>query len=141
MVKKAQHYYAFLEIVEQVGFSQIILKRFYYAVIENVLTFSITVWFGHDSYKEKAQQETLVSCASKIIRRTLPTIESVYHTRCMRKSKNIVRGATHPANHSFELLLSGKRYISVKAKITRFRNSFYLEAIRYMNGEVGSSSK
>ena len=74
-------------------------------------------------------------------RATLPTIESVYHTRCVHKSKNIVRDATHPANHLFELFKSGKRYRSVKSKTTRFRNSFYLEAIRYMNGEGGLSSK
>ena len=81
--------------------------------------------------------------ASKIIGLTPPTIESVYHTRCVHKSKKIVRDATHPANHLFELLKSksGKRYRSVKAKTTRFRNSFYLEAIRYMNGEGGLSSK
>ena len=84
--------------------------------------------------------ETLVRCASKIIGLTLPTIESVYHTRSVHKSKKIVRDATHPANHLFELLKSGKRYRSVKAKTTRFRNSFYLEAIRYMNGEGGLSS-
>ena len=41
----------------------------------------------------------------------------------------------------FELLKSGKCYRSVKSKTTRFRNSFHLEAIRYMNGEGGLSSK
>ena len=51
----------------------------------------------------------------------------------MHKTKKIVRDATHPANHLFELLKSGKRYRCVKSKTTRFRNSFYLEAIRYMN--------
>ena len=107
MVEKAQQYYVFIETVEQIGISEIILKRFHYAMIENVLTFSITVWFGRASYEEKAQLETLVKCTSKIIRLTLPTIESVYHTRCMRKSKNIVRDATHPANHLFERLPSG----------------------------------
>ena len=140
MVEKAQQYYVFIETVEKIGISQIILKRFHYAMIEHVLTFSITVWFGRASYEEKAQLETLVKCTSKIIRLTLPTIESVYHIRCMRKSKNIVRDATHPANHLFERLPSGKHYRSVKANMTRFRNSFYLEVIR-MNGEVGSSSK
>ena len=49
------------------GISQIILKRFHYAMIENVLTFSITVWFGRASYEEKAQLETLVKCTSKIM--------------------------------------------------------------------------
>ena len=45
-----------------------------------------------------------------------------------------------PNHHLFELLQSGKCYRSVKAKTTRFRNSFYLEVMGYMNGEVGSSS-
>ena len=56
------------------------------------------------------------------------------HTRSVHKAKKIVRDATHPANHLFELLKSGKRYRSVKSKTTRFRKSFYLEAIRFMNG-------
>ena len=133
----------FLRQLKKFGISLIILKRFYHAIIESVLTFSITVWFGRAFYEEKAQLETLVKCASKVIglRPTLPTIESVYHTRCVPKSKKIVRDATHPVNHLFELLKSGKRYRSVKAKTTRFRNSFYLEAIRHMNGEGGLSSK
>ena len=126
----------FLRQLKKFGISPIILKRFYHAIIESVLTFSITVWFGRASYEEKAQLETLVRCASKIIGLTLPSIESVYDTRCVHKSKKIVRDATHPANHLFELLKSGKRYRSVKSKTTMFRNSFYLEAIRYMNGSV-----
>ena len=83
-----------------------------------------------------------MKCASKIVGLTLPSIESVNHTRCVHTSKKIVRDATHPANHLFELLKSDKRYRSVKAKTTRFRNSFYLEGIiYYMNGEGGLSSK
>ena len=131
MVKKGQQRMYLLRQLNKFGISPIILKRFYHAIIESVLTFSITVWFGRASYEEKALLETLVRCASKIVRLTLPTIESVYHTRCVHKSNKSVRDATH----LFELLKSGKRYRSVKSKTTRFRNSFYLEAIRYMNGE------
>ena len=76
MVKKAQQYYAFLETVEQIWHLTNYPKT---SLLKNVLTFSITVWFGHASYKEKAQLETHVKCASKIIELTLPTIESVYH--------------------------------------------------------------
>ena len=136
MVKRGQQRMHFLRQLKKFGISPIILKRFYHAIIESVLTFSITVWFGRASYEEKAQLETLVRGASKIIGLTLPTIESVYHTRCVHKSKKIVRDATHPANHLFELLKSGKRYRSVKAKTTRFRNSFYLEAIREWWGGI-----
>ena len=133
----------FLRQLNKFGISPIILKRCYHAIIESVLTFSINVWFGRASYEEKAQLEKkLVRCASKIIGLALPTIESVYHTRRVHKAKKIVRDATHPANHLFELLKSSKRYRSVKSKTTRFRNSFYLEGIiYYMNGEGGLSSK
>ena len=120
MVKRGQQRMYFLRQLKKFGISPIILKRFYHAIIESVLTFSITVWFGRASYEEKAQLETLVRGASKIIGLTLPTIESVYQTRCVHKSKKIVRDATHPANHLFELLKSGKRYRSVKAKTMRF---------------------
>ena len=80
---------------------------------------------GRTSYEEKAQLETFVRCAYKIIGLTLPTIESVYHTRCVRKLKNNVWDITHPANHLFELLQSGMRYRSVKAKTTRFRKFLF----------------
>ena len=100
MVKRCMHFLRQLKIV---GISQNILKLFYYGVKENILTFSITVvWLR--PLEEKAQLETLVKCASKIIGLTLPTIESVYrqyHTRYKRKLKNIVRDVTHPANHLF----------------------------------------
>ena len=129
MVKKGQQRMYFLRQVSKFDISPIILKRFNLATIESVLTLSITVWFGRASCEEKAQLETLVRCASKVIELTLPTIESVYYARCVSKSKNIVRDATHPANHLFELVQSGKRYRSVNVKTTRFRNSFYLEAI------------
>ena len=106
MVKKGQQRMYFLRQLKKFGISPIILKLFYHAIIESVLTFSITVWFGRASYEEKSQLETLVRCASKIIGLTLPSIESVYHTRCVHKSKKIVRDATHPANHLFELQAS-----------------------------------
>ena len=140
MVTKRQQRMHILRQLKKFGISPIIIihKRFHHAIIESVVTFSITVRFGRASYEKKAKLETLVRCASKIIGLTLPTIESVYLTRCMRKSKNSVRDATHSANHFFELLQSGKRYRIVKAKTTRFRNSFYLEAIRYKNGEVAN---
>ena len=76
MVKKGQQRMYFLRQLKKFGISPIILKRFYHAIIESVLTFSITVWFGRASSEEKAQLETLVRCASKIIGLTLPTIES-----------------------------------------------------------------
>ena len=147
MVEKAQQYYVFIETVEKIGISQIILKRFHYAMIENVLTFSITVWFGRASYEEKAQLETLVKCTSKIIRLTLPTIESVYHTRCMLCANRWTHRFARCNSQEMQLIqptisLNGFRQANTTEAWKLTWQGFatvYLEVIR-MNGEVGSSS-
>ena len=40
------------------------------------------------SYEEKTKLETIVRSVSKTIGLTMPTIECVYHARCVSKSKN-----------------------------------------------------
>ena len=73
--------------------------RFYRAIIESILTFSIVVWFSHANQEEKQQLEPTVKGASRIIGRELSFIESNYHAHCARKSRSIARDTTHPANH------------------------------------------
>ena len=59
-LKRRNNIMCLLRQLKKIVISQIILKRFYYAMIENVLTFSITAWFGRASYEQKSQLETLV---------------------------------------------------------------------------------
>ena len=125
----------FLRHLKRFGLSQAILTRFYHAVIECVLSFSITVWFGHASQDEINQIESVIKNASKLIGLNMPSIRSLYLSRSLRKPKHIVQDAYHPANHLFELLPFGKRYRCIKTKMTRFNNSFYPQALRYLNGE------
>ena len=135
IIKKVQKRMYFLRHLKRFGLSQAILTRFYRAVIESVLSFSITVWFGRASQDEIIQIESVVKNASKLIGLKMPSIRSLYLSRSLRKSKRIVQDEYHPANHLFELLPSGKRYRSIKTKTTRFNNSFYPQALRFLNGE------
>ena len=126
---------SFLRHLKRFGLSQAILTRFYCAVIESVFSFSITLWFGCASQGEINQIESVVKNASKLIGLNMPSIRSLYRSRSLLKSKRIVQDAYHPANHLFELLLSGKRYRCIKTKTTRFNSSFYPQALRFLNGE------
>ena len=125
--------------LKKFGISPIILKRFYHAIIESVLTFSITVWFGRASYEEKAQLETLVRCASKIIGLALPTIESVYHTRCVHKS-NIYINDLPQASDKFNFIMYAddttlfRSVKSLAANGENYNNNFENE----MNMELGN---
>ena len=135
IIKKAQKRMYFLRHLKRFSLSQVILTRFYRAVIESVLSFSITVWFGRASQDEINQIEPVIKNASKLIGLNMPFIRSLYRSSSLRKSKRIVQEAYHPANHLFELLPSGKRYCCIKTKTTRFNNSFYPQAPRFLNEE------
>ena len=78
IVKKAQQRLYFLKRLRSFGLTTQITLNFYKAVIESVLTFSITVWFGSITVKEKLRLNRVVNTASKIIGRSLPSLESLY---------------------------------------------------------------
>ena len=135
IIKKAQKRMYFFRHLNRFGLSQAILTRFYRAVIQSVLSFSITVWFGRASQDDINPIESVVKNASKLIGLNMPSMRSLYRSRSLRKSKCIVQDAYDPANHLVELLPSGKRYLCIKTKTTRFNNSFYPQALRFLKGE------
>ena len=54
------------------------LKMFYCAFIESVLTFCIICWFGNASEAQKNSVLKTVTLASKLIGIPLPSMESIY---------------------------------------------------------------
>ena len=133
IVKKAQQRLYFLRRLKSFGVNKIILKKFYRAVVESVLTFSITVWYSGTTQKDRAKLNRIVKTASKIIGDDLQTLESLFKTRAIRKSNSIIRDINHPAHTLFDLLPSGTRYRSIRTKTNRFKNSFYPRAVRLLN--------
>ena len=120
IAKKAQQRMFFLRQLQKFRINKTILTQFYRAVTESVLTFSITVWFGSASIHNQNMLEGIVKTASKITGSKLPLIESIYTTRTLCKATIIISDCTHPANHLFESLPSGKRFRSIKTRTTRF---------------------
>ena len=131
IIKKSQQRLYFLRQLKKFGVGQSILIQFYRAVIESVLTFSITVWYGTCTATEKDGLNRIVSTASKIIGITLPSIESIFEKRTEKKVKSIIDDKDHPANSLFTPLPSGKRFRSIKARTSRFKDSFYVRAARH----------
>ena len=125
----------FLRHLKRFDLSQAILTCVYRAAIESILAFYITLWFGRASQDEINQIESVVKNASKLIGSNMPSIRSLYLSRSLRKYNCIVQDACHPANPLFELLPSNKRYRCIKTKMTGFSNSFYPQALRFLNGE------
>jgi hypothetical protein len=129
IIKKCQQRLHFLRQLRKFHMSQNIMAQFYRAVIESILSFSITVWYGSTTEREKQQLERIVQQASKIAGCDFPSVASLFGVRSGRKARNIIRDPSHPANHLFETLPSGKRYRALKAKTSRFRSSFFPHAV------------
>ncbi len=58
----------------------------------------------------------------------VPSILDIFLTRCSSKAKSIVEDPTHPSHSLFQLLPSGRRYRSIRARSARLLNSFFPQA-------------
>ena len=132
-LKKANQRLYFLRQLKKYNMKQDILVNFYRSVIESILTFSIIVWFEGITLKQKLQLNRIVNTASKIIGCSLPTLEDIHLKRVKRRSEKIIKDSSHPANHLFKKLPSGRRFRTLKCGTTRSRKSFFPCAIQTMN--------
>ncbi len=131
--KKAQQRLHFLRRLKRASLPPSILTTFYRGTIESVLTSCITVWYGNCCAADRKTLQRTVNTAAKIIGAPLPSILDIFLTRCSSKAKSIVEDPTHPSHSLFQLLPSGRRYRSIRARSARLLNSFFPQAGRALN--------
>ncbi len=98
-----------------------------------MLTSCITVWYGNCSAADRKTLQRTVNTAAKIIGAPLPSILDIFLARCSSKTNSIVKDPTHPSHSLFQLLPSGRRYRSIRARSARLLNSFFPQAVRALN--------
>ncbi len=77
--------------------------------------------------------QRVVRLAERISGSALPSLQHIYLKRCRSRAAKILKDSTHPGNHLFCLLPSGRRFRSMMAKTERLRKSFFPQAIRLLN--------
>ncbi|KAI2643798.1 hypothetical protein H4Q32_029977 [Labeo rohita] len=127
--KKAQQRLHFLRRLKRASLPPPILTTFYRGTIESVLTSCITVWYGNCSAADRKTLQRTVNTAAKIIGAPLPSLLDIFLARCSGKATSIVKDPTHPSHHLFQLLPSGRRYRSIRARSARLLNSFFPQAV------------
>ncbi len=133
IVKKAQHRLYFLRQLRKFNLPQELLKQFYSAIIESVLCTSITVCFSSATKSDPRRLRRVGQTAEWIIGTTLPTLQELYLSRVSKRAGKITLDPSHPAHTLFELLPSGRRYRALSTRTTRHRNSFFPQAINFIN--------
>ncbi len=132
-VKKARQRLYHLRQLRKFRVSPAILKTFYSGAIESVLTQCISVWYNNATNQDCKALQRVVRLAERISGSALPSLQDIYIKRCKSRAAKILKDSTHPGNHLFCLLPSGKRFRSMMAKTERLRRSFFPQAIRLLN--------
>ncbi len=114
-------------------FSFIFNETFYSGAIESVLTQCISVWYNNATNQDCKALQRVVRLAERISGSALPSLQVIYLKRCRSRAAKIIKDSTHPGNHLFCLLPSGRRFRSMMAKTERLRKSFFPQAIRLLN--------
>ncbi len=110
-----------------------VLVNFYRGAIESILTGNITNWHVLWTAQDRRAQQQVIKTTQNIIGTYLLSISDISEVRCLHRAQRILKDSTHPNNSLFTLLLSGKRYRSIRCCTTRLQSSFFLQAVRLLN--------
>ncbi|KAK3565359.1 hypothetical protein QTP86_007116 [Hemibagrus guttatus] len=133
LTKKAQQRMHFLWQLKKFLLPVKMLVNFYTAIIESILTSSITVWFAAATARDKAKLQRVIHSAEKVIGCSLPSLQELYVSRSRRHAAKITANPSHPGNELFRSLPSGKRLRSMRTRTSRHKNSFFPTAVSLLN--------
>ena len=133
LIRKAQQRLYFLRILRKQQLTESLLITFYRSSIESILSYCLCVWFTSCTVAEKKAIQRVIKTAQNIIGCSLLSLEELYKNRCKRKISNILKDSSHPGYQLFKLLPSGRRFRVLKARTSRFKNSFYPSAVLSLN--------
>ena len=132
-IKKAQQRMFFLRQLKKFNMPQKVMVEFYTAIIESILTSSITIWFAASTAKDKGRLQRIIRSAEKVIGCDLPSLLDLFHSRTSKRACKIIADPSHPGHHLFQRLPSGRRFRAIKTKTSRHLNSFFPTAVVLTN--------
>ncbi|KAK3521564.1 hypothetical protein QTP70_013095 [Hemibagrus guttatus] len=127
LTKKAQQRMHFLRQLKKFLLPAKVLVNFYTAIIESILTSSITVWFAAATARDKAKLQCVIHSAEVVIGCSLPSLQELYVSRSRRHAAKVAADPSHPGNELFQSLPSGKRLKN------SHKNSFFPIAVSLLN--------
>ena len=112
-----------------------ILYMFYKAMVESVMSFCITCWFGNASGKDRSKINQIVRTAFKMS--VKPTaVEDLFLNFCRNVTEKIIKDQKHPL--PYVLFRSGKRLNVMYQRTSRFKNLFVSQSIKSFSSVFNS---
>ena len=112
-----------------------IMDLFYSAILQSVMSFSITCWYGNCNCESKNKLNRVIrNCAKLGVQIAIPLLD-IYKKCTTQRCQVIQNDVTHPLNPNYQMLPSGRRLRSLKCRTARFSKSFVPASIRILNDE------
>ena len=94
--KNAQQSIYFLPQLKKFNLSKTVMVHFYTAIIESILTCSITIWYAAATAKDKGRLQRIIRSAEKVIGCNLLSLQDLYASRTPRRAGKIVAKSLSP---------------------------------------------
>ena len=121
-----------LRILRNIHVSKKVLSLFYKSIIESVLCFPLTMWYGSLNCKDKSKLEKIVRTARKL-GAEVTSLNVLYGKYMLSTAEKIRADEHHPLKKSYVLLPSGRRLSMPIIRTTRFKNTFVPKSIKLIN--------
>ncbi len=130
----------FLRRLRLYGVGSNILLVFYRAMLESLIRYGITVWFGNLSVQLKNKLANIHKTAMKIIGiKQYEPIQTLYEQAVLRRAISISTDPDHPLFSEYQLLPSGKRLRMPMCKTNRLKLSFVPASIKMLNSNKNNA--
>lgn len=98
LTKKSQQRMYFLWQLKKFNLPKTMLVHFYTAIIQSILTSSITVWYAAATVKDKGRLQRIIRSAERVIGCNLPSLCALHTSRSLRRAAKIEADPSHPGN-------------------------------------------
>ena len=110
-----------------------IMELFYTSIVQSVISFSIVCWFGNCNAQAKDKLNRIVNSCERLGVFNVVPLTEIYSKCVVQRSKIIYNDKNHPLNNYYEYLPSGRRLRSVRARTSRYSNSFVPSSVTIVN--------
>ena len=112
-----------------------ILELFYTSVVQSVISFSITCWFGNCTMESKNKLSKIIKYCSKLGVQNVQSLSEIYDKYSLHRCNIIYNDCEHPLNCNYKILPSGRRLECIKSRTSRYARSFVPNSIKLINNE------
>lgn len=109
LLGKAQKRLVFLRELKKFKLPRTMMAQFHTGIIESTPAHSIITWFSATAARDLRKLQRVIRFTERVIGCPLPSLESLYISRALRRVRRIMAHPSHPGYSLFVRLCSGRR--------------------------------